>query len=144
MTSCSTVKNNISNLNEIFVNEEVNCPLISTPEGSGELVAISETNNNTSYIGFRGIKKKCFLIGDYIKMNLIVNLRSVRNNFENDDLIKLKISLVSTTVSDKEFDRDDFELGFFLKSGSQIVERISNMTIVIPKNGKVYIGLIQN
>ena len=144
MTSCSTVKNNISNINEIFFKEVVNCPLISTPEGSGELIAISETNDNTSYVGFRGIKKSCFLSGDYIKMYLIVNLRSVRNNFENDDLIKLKISLVSTTDSDLEFDRDDFELGFFLKSGSEIVERESNMSIIIPKDGKVYIGLFQN
>ena len=144
ITSCSNGKNNISNINEIFFKEEVNCPLISTPEGSGELVAISNTNDNTSYVGFRGIKKKCLLSGDYIEMKLIVNLRSVRNNFENDDLIKLKISLVSTTDTDTEFDRDDFELGFFLKSGSQIVERVSNMNVIIPKNGKVYIGLIQN
>ena len=77
-------------------------------------------------------------------MNLVVNLRSVRNNFKNDDLINVKISLVSTTDADVEFDRDDFELGFFLKSGSQIVERVSNMDVVIPKDGKVYIGLIQN
>ena len=77
-------------------------------------------------------------------MNLVVNLRSVRNNFQNDDLINLKISLVSTTESDIEFDRDDFELGFFLKSGSQIVERESNMNVIIPKDGKAYIGLIQN
>ena len=144
MTSCSTVKNNISNINEFFFKEVVNCPLISTPEGSGELIAISETNDNTSYVGFRGIKKSCFLSGDYIKMYLIVNLRSVRNNFENDDLIKLKISLVSITDSDIEFERDDFELGFFLKSGSQIVERVANMNVTIPKNGKVYIGIIQN
>ena len=77
-------------------------------------------------------------------MNLVVNLRSVRNNFQNDDLIKLKISLVSTTDSEIEFDRDDFELSFFLKSGSQIVERESNMSVIIPKDGKAYIGLIQN
>ena len=124
MTSCSTVKNKISNINEIFFKEVVNCPLISTPEGSGELVAISETNDNTSYVGFRGIKKKCFLSGDYIKMNLIVNLRSVRNNFENDDLIKLKISLVSTTDTDLEFDRDDFELGFFLNQAVKSLKGI--------------------
>ena len=91
-----------------------------------------------------GLKKKCFLSDDKIKMNLVVNLRSVRNNFQNDDLINLKISLVSTTESDIEFDRDDFELGFFLKSGSQIVERESNMNVIIPKDGKAYIGLIQN
>ena len=60
MTSCSTVKNNISNINQVFFKEEVICPLISTPDGSGELVAISETNDNTSYVGFRGIKKKMF------------------------------------------------------------------------------------
>ena len=67
----------------------------------------------------------------------------MRKNFQNDDLIKLKISLVSTN-NNVEFDRDDFELGFFLKSGSQIVERESNMNVIIPKDGKVYIGLIQN
>ena len=144
MTSCSTVKNNLSNINEVFFKEEVICPLISTPEGSGEFVAISETNENTSYVGFRGIKKKCFLSNDNIKMNLSVNLRSVRKNFQNDDLIKIKISLVSTKNNNAEFDRDDFELGFFLKSGSEIVERESNMSIIIPKDGRVYIGLFQN
>ena len=77
-------------------------------------------------------------------MNLAVNLRSVRKKFQNDDLIKLKISLVSTKNDNTEFDRDDFELGFFLKSGSEIVERESNMSVIIPKDGKVYIGLFQN
>ena len=144
ITGCSTVKNNMSNLNEIFFKEEVICPLIMTPEGSEELIAISQNNNNTSYVGFRGIKKTCFLSGDKIKMNLNVNLRSVRKNFQNDDLIKLKISLVSTKNNNAEFDRDDFELGFFLKSGSEIVERESNMSVIIPKDGKVYIGLFQN
>jgi hypothetical protein len=68
----------------------------------------------------------------------------VRKNFQNDDLIKLKISLVSTKNNLEEFDRDDFELGFFLKSGSEIVERESNMSIIVPKDGKVYIGLFEN
>ena len=144
ITGCSTVKNNISNLNEVFFKEEVICPLIMTPEGSEELIAISQKNNNTSYVGFRGIKKNCSLSGDKIKVNLTVNLRSVRKNFQNDDLIKLKISLVSTKNNNAEFDRDDFELGFFLKSGSEIVERESNMSVIIPKDGEVYIGLFQN
>ena len=144
ITGCSTVKNKISNLNKVFVKEEVICPLIRTPEGSEELIAISQKNNNTSYVGFRGINKTCFLSGDIIKMNITVNLRSVRKNFQNDDLIKLKISLVSTKNNNIEFDRDDFELGFFLKSGSEIVERQSNMSVIIPKDGKVYIGLFQN
>ena len=144
ITGCSNVKNNISNLNEVFFKEEVICPLIMTPEGSEELIAISQNNNNTSYVGFKGIKKTCFSSGDIIKMNIIVNLRSVRKNFQNDDLVKLKISLVSTNNNNVEFDRDDFELGFFLKSGSEIVERESNMSVIIPKDGKVYIGLFQN
>ena len=145
ITGCSNI--NTSNLNiydDIFLTKEVNCPLINTPKGSEELIATSQKNNNTSYIGFRGIKKNCSLSGDKIKMNLTVNLRSVRKNFQNDDLIKLKISLVSTNNNLEEFDRDDFELGFFLKSGSEIVERESNMSVIIPKGGKVYIGLFQN
>ena len=144
ITGCSNIStNNLNIYDDIFL-KEVNCPLINTPKGSEELIAISQKNNNTSYIGFRGIKKNCSLSGDKIKMNLAVNLRSVRKNFQNDDLIKLKISLVSTNNNLEEFDRDDFELGFFLKSGSEIVERESNMSVTIPKGGKVYIGLFQN
>ena len=114
--------NNLNIYDDIFLTKEVNCPLINTPKGSEELIATSQKNNNTSYIGFRGIKKNCSLSGDKIKMNLTVNLRSVRKNFQNDDLIKLKISLVSTNNNLEEFERDDFELDFFLKSGSDIVE----------------------
>ena len=144
ITGCSTVKNNMSNLNEVFFKEEVICPLIMTPEGSEELIAISDINYNPSYVGFKGIKKTCFLNGNEIEMKLAVNLRSVRKNFQNDDFIKLKISLVSTKKNNQEFDRDDFEIGFFLKSGSEIVDRETNMNIIVPKDGKVYIGLLQN
>ncbi len=143
ITGCSTVNNNISNIyDDIFVAKEVTCPLINTPEGSEEFIAISQTNNS-SYVGFKGIKKFCFLSDDKIKMKLAVNIRSVRNNFQNDDIIDLKISLVSTKVNDEEFDRDDLELDFYLKSGSEIVDRETNMGVVVPKDGKVYIGLLQ-
>ena len=145
ITGCSNINtNNLNIYDDIFVSKEVKCPLINTPKGSEELIAISQNHNNTSYVGFRGIKKTCFLSGDIINMNITVNFRSVRKNFQNDDLIKLKISLVSTKNNNAEFDRDDFELGFFLKSGSEIVERESNMNVIIPKDGKVYIGLFQN
>ena len=145
ITGCSNINtNNLNIYDDIFLSKEVSCPLINTPKGSEELIATSQKNNNTSYIGFRGIKKNCLLTDDKIKMNLAVNLRSVRKNFQNDDLIKLKISLVSTNNNLEEFDRDDFELGFFLKSGSEIVERVANMSVFIPKDGKVYIGLFQN
>tara|TARA_B100000900_G_C20000409_1_gene481517 strand:- start:11 stop:502 length:492 start_codon:yes stop_codon:yes gene_type:complete len=145
ITGCSTINTNNFNIyDDIFVKKEVNCPLINTPKGSEELIAISPKNNNTSYIGFRGIKKTCFLSDDKINMKLTVNLRSVRKNFQNDDFIKIKIALVSTKNNNAEFDRDDFELGFFLKSGSEIVERETNMSIIVPRDGKVYIGLFQN
>ena len=145
ITGCSTINNNISNIyDDIFFKKEVSCPKIRTPEGSEEFITISETNYNPSYVGFRGIKKSCFLNDNQIKMNLAVNLRSVRKNFQNDDLIKLKISLVSTKSNNQEFDRDDFKLSFFLKSGSEIVDRETNMSIIVPKDGKVYIGLLQN
>ena len=144
ITGCSSVNNNISDIyNDIFVTKEVSCPIISTPDGSQELIAVSNTNN-ISYVGFKGIKKICFLSDDNIKIKLAVNLRSVRKNFQKDDLIKLKISLVSTRTNDEEYDRDDLELDFFLKSGSEIVDRESNMSIIVPRDGRVYIGLLKN
>ena len=145
ITGCSTVENNISSMyDDIFVTKEVSCPLISTPIGSGELIAISHTNNNTSYVGFKGIKKICYLSDDKIKIKLAVNLRSIRKNFQKDDIIKLKIALVSTRNNNEEYDRDDLDLDFFLKSGSEIVERESNMSVIAPRDGKVYIGLLKN
>ena len=144
ITGCSNVNNNISDMyNDIFVTKEVSCPLIRTPDGSQELIAVSNTNN-ISYVGFKGIKKICFLSDDNIKIKLAVNLRSVRKNFQKDDIIKLKISLVSTRIDDEEYDRDDLELDFFLKSGSEIVDRVSNMSIIVPRDGRVYIGLLKN
>ena len=144
ITGCSTVNNNISNIyDDIFVTKEVSCPQIHTPEGSEELIAISQKNFNPSYVGFKGIKKTCSLSDNKIKMKLAVNLRSIRKNFQNDDIIKLKISLVSTKINNEEFDRDDFDLNFFLKSGSEIVDRETNMSIIVPRYGKVYIGLLQ-
>ena len=144
ITGCSNVNNNISDMyNDIFVTKEVSCPLIRTPDGSQELIAVSNTNN-ISYVGFKGIKKICFLSDDNIKIKLAVNLRSVRKNFQKDDIIKLKVSLVSTRINDEEYDRDDLELNFFLKSGSEIVDRESNMSIIVPRDGRVYIGLLKN
>ena len=144
ITGCSNVNNNISDMyNDIFVTKEVSCPLIRTPDGSQELIAVSNTNN-ISYVGFKGIKKICFLSDDNIKIKLAVNLRSFRKNFQKDDIIKLKISLVSTRINDEEYDRDDLELDFFLKSGSEIVDRESNMSIIVPRDGRVYIGLLKN
>ena len=128
----------------VFVKKEVNCPKLSTPNGTAELIANSEDNNIKSYIGFRGIKKKCLLDNDEIKMSLLVNIRSIRTSFENDNRIPLKISLVSTNDKGEEHDRDDYEFKLFLKSGSEIVERETNMFVSVPVKGKAYIGLFKN
>ena len=58
--------------------------------------------------------------------------------------IILKISLVSTNDKGKEHDRDDYEFKLFLKSGSEIVERETNMFVSVPVKGKAYIGLFKN
>ena len=82
ITGCSTINNNISNIYEdIFVKEQVSCPLISTPDGTGEMIAVSEISNNNSYVGFRGIKKACYLNDNRIKMNLAVNPPSRKRCF---------------------------------------------------------------
>tara|TARA_Y100001954_G_C15475616_1_gene437838 strand:+ start:112 stop:585 length:474 start_codon:yes stop_codon:yes gene_type:complete len=145
INGCSNIKNNISNVyDDIFVKKEISCPLITSPMGTNEIIVSSELNDIKSYVGFRGIKKVCFLLDEEIEMNLKVNIRSVRKKFKNDDSLKLKISLVSVTNNDKEYDRDDLNLNFFLKSGSEIVERESDMSVIIPQGGKTYIGLLKN
>ena len=141
LIGCSNVTNVYD---RVFVKKEVFCPNLNTPYGTGELIVSSIEKDNNSYIGFRGIKKTCFLAHDEIEMKILVNLRSIRKNYLNDDLIPIKISLVSTDESDKEYDRDDLELRLFLKAGNRIVERESSMYVVIPKNGKSYIGIFKN
>ena len=50
ITGCSNINTNNFNIyDDIFVTKEVNCPLINSPKGSEELIAISEKKNNTSY-----------------------------------------------------------------------------------------------
>ena len=141
LIGCSSVTNVYD---RVFVKKEVFCPNLNTPYGTGELIVSSIENDNNSYVGFRGLKKTCFLDHDEIEMNILVNIRSIRKIFLNDDLIPIKISLVSTDENDKEYDRDDLEIKLFLKAWSKIVERESSMYVVIPKNGKSYIGMFKN
>ena len=129
LSSCST-----------FKKEVVNCPSITSPKGTEEIIVNSQ-NNLPVYIGFRGIELTCVKNGSYIDMEAIVNIRSIRNNINEDDYAPIKISLVSIDDSNKEYDRDDFKYSQFLLNGRRIIDRITKMNVEVPNKGKVLIGI---
>ena len=135
---------NISNIyDKTFTDEVINCPDFMAPKGTAELIINSEKNVQ-SYIGFRGISKKCYAKKSGTSMYLSANVRSIRKNYKNDDYIPIKIFLISLDEKGNEYDRDEFEFKMFVKSGSKIVERETNMKVFVPKNGKSYIGLLKD
>jgi|TARA_B110000444_G_C18827122_1_gene590968 hypothetical protein len=129
LSSCST-----------FKKEVVNCPSITSPKGTEEIIVNSQ-NNLPVYIGFRGIELTCVKNGSYIDMEAIVNIRSIRNNINEDDYAPIKISLVSINDSNEEYDRDDFKYSQFLLNGKRIIDRITKMNVEVPNKGKVLIGI---
>jgi hypothetical protein len=129
LSSCST-----------FKKEVVNCPSITSPKGTEEIIVNSQ-NNLPVYIGFRGIELTCVKNGSYIDMEAIVNIRSIRNNINEDDYAPIKISLVSINDSNEEYDRDDFKYSQFLLNGRRIIDRITKMNVEVPNKGKVLIGI---
>lgn len=129
LSSCST-----------FKKEVVNCPPITSPKGTEEIIVNSQ-NNLPVYIGFRGIELTCVKNGSYIDMEAIVNIRSIRNNINEDDYAPIKISLVSINDSNEEYDRDDFKYSQFLLNGKRIIDRITKMNVEVPNKGKVLIGI---
>ena len=129
LSSCSTLKK-----------EVVNCPSITSPKGTEEIIVNSQ-NNLPVYIGFRGIELTCVKNGSYIDMEAVVNIRSIRNNINEDDYAPIKISLVSIDDSNKEYDRDDFKYSQFLLNGKRIIDRITKMNVEVPNKGKVLIGI---
>ena len=139
--------NGCSNLNNVydktFKDEIINCPKFSSPRGTAELVVNSD-NNVKSYLGFRGISKKCYIRKNEITMYLSVNVRSIRKIYKNDDYIPINIFLVSLDENGKEYDRENVHFDMFLKAGSKIVERETDMKIYVPKKGSSYIGLLND
>ena len=129
LSSCST-----------FKKEVVNCPSITSPKGTEEIIVNSQ-NNLPVYIGFRGIELICVKNGSYIDMEAVVNIRSIRNNINEDDYAPIKISLVSINDSNEEYDRDDFKYSQFLLNGKRIIDRITKMNVEVPNKGKVLIGI---
>ena len=123
-----------------FKKEVVNCPLTTSPKGTEEIIANSQ-NNLPVYIGFRGIDFTCVKNGSYIDMEAVVNIRSIRNNINEDDYAPIKISLVSINDNNEEHDRDDFKYSQFLLKGKRIIDRITKMNVEVPNRGKVLIGI---
>ena len=139
IASCSSVSNYVQNY---IHDNEVECPKISSPKGSEELIVQSE-NNIKTYVGLRGIQTICKSKESTKIMNVEINVRAIRNKFDLDDNLPLTISLVSLNKNKMEYDRDEFAHNFFLKKDSKIVERISNLIIEIPEGGEALIGLFQ-
>ena len=119
LNSCSTFKKDI-----------VFCPKVITPKKAAEIVVKSE-NNLPVYIGFRGVNTYCVKDNDNIEMEIIVNVRAIRKETKSEDFVPVNISVVSTDLNDKEYDRDDFKYSQFLLKGSTIVDRETTFNIKI-------------
>ena len=135
-TNCTSV------VEEYIYGGKTDCPNITSPKGSEELVVKTEKDLRI-YIGFRGIKTKCLLNRSLIKMDLEVNIRSIRNQIEFDDSVPINLSLVSTDKNEKVFERDDLSLNIFLKQGIKTIDRSTKMSVNVPLNGRVLLGLNQ-
>ena len=129
LNGCSTLKK-----------EVVDCPRVIAPKKAAEVVVKSE-NNLPVYIGFRGIKSYCYKDDDNIEMEISVNVRAIRKDTKIEDFVPVNISVVSTDLNNKEYDRDDFTYSQFLLKGSKIVDRATILDIKIPNGGQVYLGL---
>ena len=129
LNGCSTLKKDV-----------VDCPKVIAPKKAAEVVVKSE-NNLPVYIGFRGIKSYCYKDDDNIEMEISVNVRAIRKDTKIEDFVPVNISLVSTDLNNKEYDRDDFTYSQFLLKGSKIVDRATILDIKIPNGGQVYLGL---
>ena len=129
LNGCSTLKKDV-----------VDCPTVTAPKKAAELVVKSE-NKLSVYIGFRGIKSYCTKDNNNIEMEISVNVRAIRKDTKIEDFVPVNISLVSTDLNNKEYDRDDFTYSQFLLKGSKIVDRATILDIKIPNGGQVYLGL---
>ncbi len=123
-----------------FKKDVVDCPKVITPKKAAEVLVKSE-KNSLVYIGFRGVKKYCIRKKDNIEMEISVNVRAIRKGTKNEDFVPVNISVVSTDLNDKEYDRDDFKYSQFLLKGSKIVDRVTTFDIDVPNSGQVFLGL---
>ena len=118
----------------------VDCPKVISPKNAAEIIVKSE-NKLPVYIGFRGIDAYCTKDDDIIEMEISVNVRAIRKDTKIEDLVPVNISIVSTDLNNKEYERDDFSYSQFLLKGSKIVDRETIFDLKIPNGGQVYLGL---
>ena len=129
LNSCSSFKKDV-----------VDCPKIIVPKKAAEVVVKSE-NKSSTYIGFRGVETYCINNNNDIEMEISVNVRAIRKGTKSEDFVPVNISVVSTDLNNKEYDRDDFKYSQFLLKGSSIVDRVTTFDIKIPKSGQVFLGI---
>ena len=129
LNGCSSLKKDV-----------VDCPKVIAPQKAAEVIVKSE-NKLPVYIGFRGIKTYCTKDDDKIEMEISVNVRAIRKGTKIEDFVPVNISIVSTDVNNKVYEKDNFSYLQFLLKGSKMVDRETDFDIKIPYGGQVYLGL---
>jgi hypothetical protein len=128
-SGCSTLKE-----------EVVDCPKLTSPISAAEIIAKSE-NKLPIYIGIRGVTKYCSKSSQDIKMNVSVNIRAIRKGITIDDYVPLKLSIVSVDKDYNEYDRDELSYSQFLLIGSKTVDRKTDLSLYVPSDGEVFLGI---
>ena len=126
---CSTLKQDV-----------VDCPKLTSPKSAAEIFVYSE-NNLPVYIGIRGVQTYCSKASDHIEMDVSVNIRAVRKDVTKDDYAALRLSIVSVDENNKEYDRDELSYSQFLLVGNKIIDRTTELSLDVPNDGKVYLGI---
>ena len=129
LTGCSTLKK-----------EVVDCPKLTSPRSAAEILVNSE-NNLPIYIGIRGVQTYCFKASNHIDMDVSVNIRAIRKDITKDDYAPLRLTIVSVDEKNQEFDRDELSYSQFLLIGSKTIDRSTDLSVKVPNNGKVYLGI---
>ena len=129
LTGCSTLKK-----------EVVDCPKLTAPSSAAEILVNSE-NNLPIYIGIRGVKTYCLKASNHIDMDVSVNIRAIRKDITKDDYAPLRLTIVSVDEKNQEFDRDELSYSQFLLIGSKTIDRSTDLSVKVPNNGKVYLGI---
>jgi len=78
---------------------------------------------------------------NYIDMDVSVNIRAVRKDITKDDYAPLRITIVSVDEKNQEFDRDELSYSQFLLRGNGIIDRRTDLSLDVPNNGKIYLGI---
>ena len=129
LTGCSSLKK-----------EVVDCPKLTSPRSAAEILVNSE-NNLPVYIGIRGVQTYCVKASNHIDMDVSINIRAVRKDITKDDYAPLRLTIVSVDEKNQEFDRDELSYSQFLLRGNGIIDRRTDLSLDVPNNGKIYLGI---